>query len=259
MDIGYNYTMSCVWDVTGVADPLVVRRDGPLAWVIFNRPRARNAMDATMMATLPEAWAELETDDAVRVILVTGAGEAFQTGLDMVQLARNPDALREMSRRSKRADLRLTGWHCGVSKPIITAVNGVCAGAGLHFVADSDVVLASCRATFLDPHVSVGQASVFEAIGLARRAAFGPVARMALTGAHERVSAARAFELGWVSQVVEPDERLPAVAAKLARRIARNDPAALVVSKRALWSALESGLSNARRSFSGMSTTKEQR
>jgi enoyl-CoA hydratase/carnithine racemase len=247
MDIGYNYTMPEIWNVAGVADPLVVRRDGPLGWLIFNRPDAGNAMDAAMMAALPDAWRELDSDDAVRVIVVTGAGRAFQTGLDMVQLARDPDALREMSRRTKRADLRLTGWHCGVSKPIVTAVNGVCAGGGLHFVADSDVVVASCRATFLDAHVSVGQASVFEAIGLARRASVGPVARMALTGSHERVSAHRAWQLGWISEVVEPDERLPEVAAQIACRIARNDPAALAASKRVLWSALESGLSSARR------------
>ena len=244
--------MSTVCDVTGVDDPLVLRRDGPLAWLIFNRPGAGNAMDAGMMAALPEVWAQLDADDRVRVIVVTGAGRAFQTGLDMVQLARDPGALREMSRRTKRADPRLTGWHCGVSKPIVTAVNGVCAGAGLHFIADSDVVVASCRATFLDPHVSVGQASVFESIGLARRAAFGPVARMALTGVGERVSAQRAFELGWVSQVVDPDGRLPEVAAKLAMRIARNDPAALAATKQALWSALESGLSATRRRCSPM-------
>jgi enoyl-CoA hydratase/carnithine racemase len=234
-----------VWDVTGVPDPLVVRHDGPVAWLIFNRPAAGNAMDAAMMAALPQAWRELDADDGVRVIVVTGAGAAFQTGLDMVQLARDPDALREISRRTKRADLALTGWHCGVGKPVVTAVNGVCAGGGLHFVADSDVVIASYRATFLDPHVSVGQASVFEAIGLARRAAFGPVARMVLTGAGERVSAQRAFELGWVSQVVDPPERLPDVAAALAARIARNDPVAMAAAKQALWSATEVGMSAA--------------
>ena len=246
-------------DETGADDPLVVRRDGPLAWLIFNRPEAGNAMDADMMAALPEAWRKLDSDDAVRVVVVTGAGRAFQTGLDMVQLARDPGALREMSQRTKRADPQLTGWHCGVSKPIVTAVNGVCAGAGLHFVVDSDVVVASCRATFLDPHVSVGQASVFEAIGLARRAAFGPVARMALTGAHERISAQRAFELGWVSQVVDPAEGLPEVAAQLAMRIARNEPAALAATKRALWSALESGLTVTRRRCAAEPMTKELR
>ena len=108
-----------------VGEPLEIRRDGVLGWLIFNRPNAGNAMDAAMMAALPEAWHELDEDTAVRVIVVTGSGRAFQTGLDMVQLAKDPEALRDMSRRTKRAELTLTGWHCGVTKPIVTAVNGV--------------------------------------------------------------------------------------------------------------------------------------
>jgi enoyl-CoA hydratase len=221
-------------------EPLLIRRDGMVGWLIFNRPRAGNAMDAEMMAALPRAWRELDADNSIRVIVVTGAGRAFQAGLDMVQLARDPVALREMSRRTKRGDLQLTGWHCGVTKPIVTAVNGVCAGGGLHFVVDSDVVIASSSATFLDPHVSVGQASVFEAIGLARRAAFGPVARMAMTGAHERVDARRAYQLGWVSEVVDPPERLTEVAADIALRIADSaDAATLAAIKRDMWASLE--------------------
>lgn len=222
-------------------EPLEIRRDGVLGWLIFNRPRAGNAMDAAMMAALPEAWRELDADNAIRVIVVTGSGRAFQTGLDMVQLARDPAALREMSRRTKRADLQLTGWHCGVTKPIVTAVNGACAGGGLHFVVDSDVVIASSNATFLDPHVSVGQASAFETIALARRAAFSPIARMALTGAHERVDARRAYQLGWVSEIVDPPERLNEAAADIGRRIADSaDAATLALIKKQLWASLES-------------------
>lgn len=221
-------------------ESLLIRRDGMLGWLIFNRPQAGNAMDAAMMTALPEAWRELNADNSIRVIVVTGAGRAFQTGLDMVQLARDPAALREMSRRTKRADLQLTGWHCGVTKPVVTAVNGVCAGGGLHFVVDSDVVIASSDAAFLDPHVSVGQASAFETIGLARRAAFGPVARMALIGAHERVDARRAYQLGWVSEVVDPPERLTEVAADIAQRIADSaDAVTLAALKKQLWASLE--------------------
>jgi enoyl-CoA hydratase len=226
--------------VAVAGESLLVRRDGALGWLIFNRPDAGNAMDAAMMEALPQAWRELDADSAIRVIVVTGTGRSFQTGLDMVQLARDPAALRDMSRRTKRADLALTGWHCGVSKPIVTAVNGVCAGGGLHFVTDSDVVIASSDATFLDPHVSVGQVSAFETIGLARRSAFGPVARMALTGAHERVDARRAYQLGWISEVVDPPERLSEVAADLARNIADSaDAAALAAIKSKLWASLE--------------------
>ncbi|MFD0690721.1 enoyl-CoA hydratase/isomerase family protein [Actinomadura fibrosa] len=227
------------------ADGLRVERHGPVGWLVFDRPSVGNAMDAAMMAALPGAWADLDADPAVRAIVVTGAGRAFQTGLDVAQLSRDPGALREMSRRTRRADLRLTAWHCGVGTPVVTAVNGVCAGGGLHFVADSDIAIASDRASFLDPHVSVGQVSAFETIGLARRASFTAVARMALTGAHERVGAAEALRLGWVSEVV-PAAGLRAAAQRLGELLARNDPAAVAATKRALWDALERGLSEAR-------------
>ena len=226
-------------------DTLLVERRGPVGWLVFNRPGAGNAMDARMLDELEEAWGELEADPDVRVIVTTGEGRSFQTGLDVVQLARDPDALRKQSGRTRRAELRMTAWHCGVSKPVITAVNGVCAGGGLHFVADADVVLAASDAQFLDPHVSVGQVSAYEVIGLARKIPFEAVMRMALVGRHERIDAARAFALGMVSQVVDPPGALRDEAQALAEKIAQNSPAAMAATKRALWGALEAGLTDA--------------
>jgi enoyl-CoA hydratase/carnithine racemase len=226
---------------------LSVSRSGPVGWLVFNRPDSANAMDATMLAELERAWLELDADPAVRVIVNTGAGKAFQTGLDVVQLARQPEALREQSRRTKRAELKFTAWHNGVSKPVIAAVNGICAGGGLHFIADADVVIASTKASFLDPHVSVGQVSAYETIGLARKMAFESVMRMALAGRHERLPAQRAYELGMISQVVDPPEDLREQAQALAETIADHEPDELARRKRALWDALEVGLSAAYR------------
>jgi enoyl-CoA hydratase/carnithine racemase len=223
---------------------LLVERKGHVGWLIFNRPDAANAMNAVMLAELERAWRQLDDDPDVRVIVNTGRGSAFQSGLDVVQLARDPAALKEQSRRTKRAELRLTAWHNGVQKPVVAAVNGVCAGGGLHFVADADIVLASSNATFVDPHVSIGQVSAYEVIGLARRIPFEAVLRMALVGRHERISAGRALELGMVSQVVEPPERLGDEAQALAEKIARNSPSAMRATKQALWGALEHGLTD---------------
>ncbi|HET8621025.1 MAG TPA: enoyl-CoA hydratase/isomerase family protein [Acidimicrobiales bacterium] len=225
---------------------LRVERRGPVGWLTFDRPDVGNAMDATMLDELAHAWGELDADPGVRVIVNTGAGPAFQTGLDMAQLARDPDALREQSRRTRRAELRLSAWHNAVRKPVIAAVNGTCAGGGLHFVADADIVIAADTATFLDPHTSVGQATAFEAIGLVRRSPMEPVVRMALVGRHERMGAARARQLGIVGQVV-PAADLEATAQALAEAIARNSPTAMALSKRALWGALEAGLTEASR------------
>jgi enoyl-CoA hydratase len=218
---------------------LLLERDGPVGWLIFNRPQAANAMDARMMHELEAAWLELDRDPGVRVIVNTGAGKAFQTGLDVAQLSRDPEALREQSRRTKHFELRLTAWHNDVAKPVIAAVNGVCAGGGLHFVADADIVIAAATATFLDPHVSVGQASVYETIALAKKSPMESILRMALTGRHERMPAARAYQLGIVSQLVDPPAALRAEAQALGEKIARNAPEALAAAKRAMWNALE--------------------
>jgi enoyl-CoA hydratase len=223
---------------------LEVARQGHVGWLVFDRPEAGNAMDATMLAELERAWRELDDDPEVRVIVNTGNGPAFQTGLDVVQLARDLAALREQSRRTKRAELRLTAWHNQVWKPVIAAVNGVCAGGGLHFVADADIVIASSDATFLDPHVSIGQVSAYETIGLVRKSPMEAITRMALVGRHERVTAERARQLGILSDVVAP-EALRDAAQELAETIARNSPTAMAHTKRALWGALELGLTDA--------------
>lgn len=217
---------------------LDVHRDGPVGWLVFDRPDRGNAIDARMFEELERAWAELDADPEVRVIVNTGNGSAFQTGLDVGQLARDKDALRTSSRQTRDFELRMTAWHCDVWKPVIAAVNGTCAGGGLHFVADADVVIAAESATFLDPHVSVGQVSAFETIGLLKKSPMEAVLRMALMGRHERVDAPRAYELGIVSEVVA-DDALRARARELAETVARHDPKRLTATKMALWRALE--------------------
>jgi enoyl-CoA hydratase len=226
-------------------ETLVVERRGPVGWLIFDRPEMGNAMNAQMLTELELAWRELDADPDVRVIVNTGNGRVFQTGVDVKQISTDLDAMREHSRRTKRAELRFTAWHNQVWKPVIVAVNGVCAGGGLHFVADADVALASSNATFVDPHVSVGQVTAYEAIGLMRRIPAEAVMRMALVGRHERIGADRAYRLGMVSEIVDPPERLRDEAQALAEKIARNSPAAMAATKRALWGALEMGLTDA--------------
>lgn len=217
---------------------LEIRREGKVGWLIFDRPDAANAINAQMFVDLEHAWAEFEADDSVSVIVNTGNGRAFQSGLDVVQLARDPEALKASSRQTKRAELRLTAWHCGVTKPVIAAVNGVCAGGGLHFVADADIVIASTAASFVDPHVSVGQVSAFETIGLAKKRPAESTFRMAFAGRHERLGPERARQLGILSEVVEPDA-LRGRAQELAQTIASHPLEHLRQVKRQLWAAME--------------------
>ena len=228
-----------------VYETLKLERHGPVGWLINNRPERLNAMNNAMRDEFAEAWKELDADPAVRVIVHTGEGKAFQTGADMIEIASDGLGFERYRESSENFDFHFTSWHNEVWKPVITAVNGICAGGGFHWIADADIVLAASDATFLDPHVSVGQVAAYELIGLARRMPFEAVLRMALVGRHERMSADRALALGMVSQVVDPPERLREEAQALAEKIARNSPAAMAATKRALWGALEQGLTDA--------------
>ncbi|OLF13902.1 enoyl-CoA hydratase [Actinophytocola xinjiangensis] len=225
-------------------ETLLVERHGPVGWLVLNRPEALNAMNTRMRDELADAWRELDEDPQVRVIVQTGAGRAFQTGADLREVATDGQGMGRYEDDLLAFDLHFTSWHQKVRKPVIAAVNGVCAGGGLHFVADADIVIAAADAEFFDPHVSVGQVTAIEVIGLAKKIPFGAVMRMALVGAHERMSADRAHELGLVSEIVEP-ARLREAAQELAEKIARNSPAALAATKKSLEAALELGLTDA--------------
>jgi enoyl-CoA hydratase/carnithine racemase len=134
--------------------------------------------------------------------------------------------------------------HANVLKPVICAVNGVCAGAGLHFVADADIVLASPAASFMDTHVNVGMVGGVENTALAYRLPLGSVLRMTLMGKDYRMPAARAYELGLVDEVIEQDQ-LRQSAQEMAAVIAANSPAAVQRSKQAIWQAREVGYAHA--------------
>jgi enoyl-CoA hydratase/carnithine racemase len=224
---------------------LLIERDGPVGWLVNNRPELLNAMNAKMRDEFADAWLELDHDPAVKVIVHTGAGRAFQTGVDVTELATDGQGMGRYRESVENWDLHFTAWHQGVDKPVITADNGLCAGGAFHWVADADIVIAASDAQFFDPHVSVGQVVAIEAIGLLRKMPFEAVMRMALVGRYERMSAQRAYELGMVSEIVDPPERLRERAQELAETIAKNSPAAMRATKRALGGALEAGLTDA--------------
>jgi enoyl-CoA hydratase/carnithine racemase len=224
---------------------LLIERRGPVGWIINNRPEVLNAMDSVMRAELAVAWRELDDDPDVRVIVHTGEGRAFQTGVDMTQLATDGLGMERYREDMERFEVHFTAWHQHVRKPVICAVNGICAGGAFHFVADADIVIAASDAQFFDPHVSVGQVVAIESITLLRKMPVESVMRMALVGRHERMPASRAYELGMISEVVDPPERLREVAQELAEKIAKNSPTAMAATKRALWNALEMGLTDA--------------
>lgn len=212
-----------------------------IAVLTLAREGRRNAINRRMNAELPVAWQQLERDTTVRVIVVTGAGEkAFCTGADLADLPRTEDP----ALAGTLASISWTGRQCGVSKPVIAAVNGLVVGAGLHFVADADIVLAAEHAQFIDTHVAVGLVTALEPISLACRMPLGAVMKLALTGGDERLAAPEALRLGLVDEVL-PAEQLRARALQLAASIARHSPTAIARSRAAIWQAKEGPLSSA--------------
>jgi len=196
-----------------------------------------------LFAELMKQWPLLDADPTIRSIVFTGAGRGFCAGLDLSRplsagpVTPTPDA--------PTGEIHgYTARQADVYKPVITAVNGVCAGGGLHFVIDSDIVIASESATFFDPHLNVGRVDAMESVGLAKTVGFGPAVRLMLLGRNERVTAQRALEVGLVSEVV-PDGQLMDRATELAEAVATCAPLATQISLRNLWDSMNYGIDEA--------------
>ncbi len=200
--------------------------------VRLNRPDQLNALSAELMDALEALWREVAGRQDVRCVVLTGNGRGFCSGADTGFLSA------DRAPRGEGVDGELSflpGRTLDV--PVIAAVNGVCAGGGLHFVADADFVIAAHRATFLDPHVGVGQVSGIEPPSLVLRLPVPVIARMALLGTAERLTAQRMYELGLVTEIVDTSDRPEALVARsveLATAVAAASPAAVRATRRSL-------------------------
>lgn len=204
-----------------------------VAHVTLNRPDKHNAFDAEMQSELARCWQALRSDDDVRAVLLTGAGDrAFCTGIDRSLIPED-----EYDPYTYEDPGKLIGPKSrGLWKPVIAAVNGMACGGAFYLLGESEVIIAAETATFFDPHVTYGMPAVFEPILMTGRMAFGDLVRMSLIGAAERMSAATALRCGLVSEVTPPDELL-ARATWVAQSIAAQPPAAVQATLRTLWAA----------------------
>lgn len=222
-------------------ETLKVERDGSVLILTLNRPDKLNALHRSMQHALEHQFRSAEADRSIRAIVITGEGRAFCSGADVSGLKY---AAETNSDPAKIVVPKFTNRQAGIFVPTIVAVNGVCAGAGLHFVADGDIVIASDAASFVDTHVNVGQVTALEPIGLLRRCDMGTILRMVLLGKKERLTAEQALKACLVSEVV-PSDNLRARAIELAQIVAEASPAAVRASLRAVWDSLELPLAKA--------------
>jgi enoyl-CoA hydratase/carnithine racemase len=211
--------------------------DAGIALLTLNRPAQGNALTPELLIALEQAWHQIEHDVAIRVAILTGAGERhFCTGAAVGTLAVGTGTLHN---RPNTAVNRFSPRMCRVTKPVICAVNGLVNAGGLHFVADCDIVIACAQAVFMDSHVSVGQVSALESIGIVRRAGIGAALLMGLAGRSYRMPAERAYQLGMIDLIEPSAAEVITRARELAVQIAANSPQAVALTKHAIWSATE--------------------
>jgi enoyl-CoA hydratase/carnithine racemase len=200
------------------------------ATITLNRPERLNAISRQMIKELNEAYQAAEEDNDVWSIIITGTGRALCTGADVAD-----QMLSERDWSESYPLQRYEAWEAPqeatapflrMTKPFITAVNGICCGAGLDLITTADIVIASDDATFFDPHVTIGIVSGREMVRLARVLPLNITMRLALMGRHERMNAQRAYELGLVSELV-PGDRLLERAREIAAVVNSNAPFAV--------------------------------
>jgi enoyl-CoA hydratase/carnithine racemase len=216
--------------------------DDRIATITLDRPDRLNALSPAMIGELRRAYADAEGDDDVWTVIVTGTGRAFCTGADVGEIPDDGRVVYDAPYLSTYAQWEApqegTPPFRTMTKPIVAAVNGLCCGAGLDWVTTGDIVIASAQAEFFDPHVSIGLVSGREMVRLARVLPTNIAMRIALTGRHERMSAQRAYELGLVSEVVEPG-RLLERAREIAGIVNRNAPLAVRGTRLAIRKGLD--------------------
>jgi enoyl-CoA hydratase/carnithine racemase len=216
-------------------ETIVYELSDHVATVTLNRPDRLNAFNQRMCDEFEHLWSAVRLDDDVRAVVLQAEGErAFSTGIDVREGRDEPENI--WSRRDP--GVQLGPKHNQVWKPVVAALHGMVAGGALYWVNESDIVICSDDATFFDPHVSYGLTAALEPIGLSRRVPLGEVLRMTLLGLDERMSAARAREIGLVSEVVGRAD-LRSRAAEIAGIIAAKPPAAIQGSVKAIWESLD--------------------
>jgi enoyl-CoA hydratase/carnithine racemase len=204
-----------------------------------------------MQSELKHAWRSMRHNDDVRCVVLTGAGDkAFCTGIDRDEVMGRWDEPDDINRTSAvpGGGSSETPFHFDdpgenvgpksndLWKPVIAAVNGMACGGAFYMLGEVEFVIAAEHATFFDPHTTFGMASVFESMHLLQKMPFHEIMRVALLGSSERMSAARAREIGLVTEVVPLDE-LHDAADWAATTIARAPATAVQGTVRALWAA----------------------
>jgi len=216
---------------------LIVARDGALVRLTLNRPDALNALDMATAQALLAACREIADDASVRAVLLAGNGRAFAAGGDLAQMRTDPVRV---------ADALITPLHAAltilaqIDAPVVAALHGVVAGAGVSLACAADLAIAAEGTQFNLAYVNVGTScDLGSTWSLPRLVGLRRALEIALLG--ETFDAAHALQIGLVNRVVAAD-RLVTEADALAQRLARGPTLALGRMKRLMRTSFERDL-----------------
>ncbi len=232
-------------DGAGSGPPLLRENRGPVALLTLNRPATRNCLSEALIGALHGAIDAASANDAVRAIVITGAGSAFSSGHDLKELTshrNDPDRGRAYFAKIMSACSALMLAVVRSPKPVIAAVNGIATAAGCQLVASCDLAVASSEARFATPGVNIGLFCSTPMVALSRNISRKAAMEMLLLG--DMVGAGEAKELGLVNRVVPADETVNA-GVELGRKIAEKPKATLKIGKEAFHRQLELPLDEA--------------
>jgi 2-(1,2-epoxy-1,2-dihydrophenyl)acetyl-CoA isomerase len=223
---------------------IILSVDGAIATIKLNRPDKLNAFGGPMREELLDAVGVVAADNDIRVLVVTGEGRGFSAGGDIDYLKKVREEKDEQSFRALlSAGQTITRTFRSMSKPVIAAVNGPCAGAGFSFALGCDIRIASEKATFGASFARIGLhpdwgGSWF----LPRLVGSAHACELIFTGA--MITAQQAERIGLVNRVVPHDDLMPTVM-DLALTMANNSPKVLRLAKESIYRSLTSDLETA--------------
>ena len=207
---------------------LDVRVDDGALWLTMNRPEVLNAMSAEMSVGVAEETERAVARDDVRVVVLTGVGDAFSTGADIS----GADAHERFDVRALDLANRIIRAIVNLDKPVVAAVNGIAAGVGCSAALAADIIVAKESASFLLAFARVGlmpdggaTATVAAAVGRARAMRMGLLA--------EPLTAREAYDAGLITHVAADDD-FDELVAKIVRRLASGPPLAYAATKKAI-------------------------
>ena len=235
---------------------LIVSKEGPIGIIQLNRPSVLNALNSELMLDLVNALENLDKDQSVNVIILTGGEKAFAAGADLKEMLQASPVDLILGRRFEVWDrIRKT------AKPIIAAVSGYCLGGGNELAMNCDIIIASESAVFGQPEVNVG---IMPGAGGTQRLtkAVGKTRAMEMILTGRQISADEAYRIGLVSKVV-PVENLMEETKRIATEIASKPLISIRAAKEAVLRAydttLEIGLEYERRLFYSLFATEDSK